>query len=157
MNMKKNIFIIALITNNMVGYSQQAIPEALVYCDSVPYFYAYGGHVLKTLLSSPKGKTYVLIDDIVIDTIMERSGRFGRNISSSDKTRKDIIYYGGDYYYKLSVETGKLDTINSISYGGRYDVVWENQLIGHVGATDTIISSFIITYDILNKYQKCSL
>jgi hypothetical protein len=146
--MKKIIFIISLITNNMVSYSQQAIPETLVYRDSVSHFYALKDSVIQTRQDRFGRTTYISINGRTTDSIKTNYGNFGQIISSNDKKRKDVIYNGGDYY-KLSIETGKLDTILLRKENESYDVAIGNILYGCAEKIDTTFGNYLISYDML--------
>jgi hypothetical protein len=153
--MKKTLFFTALFLSRIICcYSQQIIPQTLVYHDSVLYFYAQKGYVIKTQLSYPKEKTFIFINDKPVDTIMEQSGMFGRNISTHDKVREDIIYFDGSFY-ALSLLTGKFDTIyTDLSEGEYYYIVIGDHLIGAIYEMNGVYSNFLISYDLHSKQRK---
>jgi hypothetical protein len=152
--MRKQSIFIVLLLNSIIGYSQQ-IPQSLIHKDSIPYLYAWNDSVIQTHID--KRKTYISINGQTTDSIKNKYGVFGRSISSNDKNRKDIIYDGGDYY-KLSIETGKLDTIllrSENKYSNESDgVAIGNLLYGSTTMIDTIIGNFLLSYDIITKEKK---
>jgi hypothetical protein len=150
--MRKIIFIIVLMTNSIMSYSQQITPKSLIYKDSIPYFYVWKDNVIQTSTDKLKKTMYISINGKITDSIKTRYG-FGRNISSNDKKRRDIIYRGTDYY-RLLIETGKLDTILLRNENERYDVVIDNLLIGYTNKIDTIIGNFLIGYDMQTGNKK---
>ncbi|MDR3046612.1 MAG: hypothetical protein LBU51_03235, partial [Bacteroidales bacterium] len=100
--MKKQFIFIVLFVSSLTGYAQQTIPQELVYQDSVPYFYAWNDSIIQTRQDKFKQTTYISINGRTADTLNTRYGGFGRNISSNDAKRKDVIYSGSDYY-RISV------------------------------------------------------
>jgi hypothetical protein len=148
--MKKITITIAMVITGITSYSQEVIPQKLVYRDSTVYFYAQLDSIITIQLNKAKKETYIYINKRPTDTI--RYG-LGNEISLYDKTRKDIIF-GGTNYYKLSLETGKIDTLLVGNENERYDAAIGNLLIGHTDKIDTAIDNFIISYDMITKEKK---
>jgi hypothetical protein len=144
MIMKKQCLIYLLLSCVLSGFAQQ-IPEKLVYRDSIPALFAWKDSVV-ALQKGRNKKSYITINDRITDTISTESS-WGRIISSNDRRNRDVIFEMGDII-RLSLETGKTDTLLGETGKLRYRVAVNNQLIG----TDSCY--YLVSYDIATKQKK---
>jgi hypothetical protein len=150
--MKKQILFVILLSSHLMCYSQQVIPQTLLYKDTISYFYALQDSVIKMKLVGWDKKTDILINDRLLTTIKDKYGIWGgKNISANDRTRMDVIFDRVQQINRLSLVTGKIDTILAvIPHSESYSVVIGNLLIG---AKNTATESVLISYNIETNQQ----
>jgi hypothetical protein len=122
-----------------------------VYNDTVPYFYAWKDSIIE--MSVTNKKTAIYINNRLTTTIQSKYGVWGgNNISSNDKTCKDVIFAKSNQIERLSIETGQIDTILiNLPQRESYSAVIGDLLIGD---NDTITGSSIICFNMQTKQKR---
>ena len=113
--MKKNIFFAILFAFCSVTIWGQ-IPQTLVYEDTVSSFYAWNDNVIKIYETgtSRNRMIQVTINDQITHEYPKKGNNFIRAyniLSKNDPEQKDVIFGGYGTIYRLSLLTGKVDTL----------------------------------------------